>query len=368
MTSENGAVRTADAPETVLVLNRGSSSLKFGLFAVGESRTDELFAGEIEQRGAETAALEQIEQILAARKCAKPTAIGHRIVHGGFQMRDHCLIDLNTIALIEQAAAFAPIHDPAALALIRLAGAHFTDLPQVACFDTAFHATLPEIAHVLPIPREYRADGVRRYGFHGLSCESVVRHLAATLPSRLVVAHLGNGSSVTAIKDGRSIDTSMGLTPSGGVVMGSRSGDLDPGVLLYLLREKHFDAAKLADLIDFRSGMLGISGISGDMRRLHEAEPDSADARLAVAMFCYSTRKQIAGMIAALGGIDMLVFTGGIGENDAVVRAEICDGLEWLSGFTVCVVPSREDEMIARHTYELVKKSHTCLPRQVAER
>lgn len=284
------------------MLNLGSSSLKFGLFSVSTDRADELVTGEIEAPDAADTALEQIEQTLADRKCEPPTAIGHRIVHGGFELREHCLIGPDTIAQIEQVVAFAPVHDPASIALIRLARAHFSGLPQVACFDTAFHATLPAVAHVLPIPREYQADGVRRYGFHGLSCESVVRQLAGALPARLVVAHLGNGSSVTAIKDGRSIDTSMGLTPSGGVVMGSRSGDLDPGVLLYLLRDKHLDAAELADLIDFQSGMLGISGISADMRRLHEAEADSADARLAIAMFCYSTRKQIAGMIAALGG------------------------------------------------------------------
>ena len=344
--------------------------MKFGLFAVAAAEAKELTAGEIEAPGNGTEAFEQIEHFLADRKCAPTTAIGHRIVHGGFQLRDHCLIDLDTIALIERAVAFAPIHNPASLALIRLARAHFADLPQVACFDTAFHATLPEVAHILPLPREYRSDGVRRYGFHGLSCESVVQQLAGTLPARLVVAHLGNGSSVTAIKEGRSIDTSMGLTPSGGVIMGSRSGDLDPGVLLYLLREKHLDAAKLADLIDFHSGMLGISGISGDMRRLHEAETDSADARLAVAMFCYSTRKQIAGMVAALGGIDMLVFTGGVGENDAAVRAAICDGLEWVGGLAIRVIQSREDAMIARHTGEIVRNHRSddiCFPRQVVE-
>lgn len=356
MIVEKGAVRTAEAQETVLVLNRGSSSLKFGLFSVGETSTDELLASEIEAPGAGTAAFEQIEQILAGRRFGPPTAIGHRIVHGGSELREHSLIDLDTIALIEQAVPFAPVHDPESLALIRLAQAHFSGLPQVACFDTVFHVTLPEVAHVLPIPREYRSDGLRRYGFHGLSCESVVQQLAGTSPARLVVAHLGNGSSVTAIRDGRSIDTSMGLTPSGGVIMGSRSGDLDPGVLLYLLREKHLDAAKLADLTDSRSGMLGISGISGDIRRLHEAESDSADARLAVAMFCYSTRKQIAGMIAALGGIDVLVFTGGIGENDAAVREAICDGLKWVGEMAIRVVQSREDAMIARHTYEIVRK------------
>ncbi|MES2095970.1 MAG: acetate kinase [Pseudomonadota bacterium] len=326
--------------------------MKFGLFSVDDAEATELVSGDIEAPGPE--AFGQIEHILADRKCAAPTAIGHRIVHGGFQLREHCLIDDHTVALLEQASAFAPIHDPASLALIRLAREHFGALPQVACFDTVFHADLPEVAYVLPIPREYRAAGIRRYGFHGLSCESVVRHLAGDVPARLIVAHLGNGSSVTAIRDGRSIDTSMGLTPSGGVIMASRSGDLDPGVLLYLLREKHIDAAELAEMIDFRSGLLGISDISGDMRRLHEAAPTNADARLAIGMFCYSVRKQIAGMIAALGGIDLLVFTGGVGENDDAVRATICAGLDWVDGLAVDVIESREDAMIAAHTRAIV--------------
>ena len=181
----------------------------------------------------------------------------------------------------------------------------------------------------MPIAKDLQAEGIQRYGFHGLSCESILRQLSTEVPRRLIIAHLGNGASVTAVKDGRSIDTSMGLTPTGGVVMGTRSGDLDPGVLVYLMREKAFDAAQIEDLIDHRSGLLGISGLASDMRTLHEAASSNTDAGLAIRLFCYSVRKQVAAMIGALEGIDLLVFTGGIGENDAAVRAAICGGLAW---------------------------------------
>jgi len=233
---------------------------------------------------------------------------------------------------------------------------------------------LPDIARVLPLPKELLSEGIQRYGFHGLSCESIVRQLGNNLPERLIVAHLGNGASVTAIRNGKSIDTSMGLTPTGGVIMGTRSGELDPGVLVYLMREKNLGATELEELVDRRSGLFGISGIDSDMRRLHEAAPSSTDARLAIQMFCYSVRKQIAAMIAALDGVDIVVFTGGIGENDAEVRANICTGLSWMgvglkdghSGAArnpinhigprcvVCVLPSQEDEQIARHAWEIL--------------
>ena len=235
---------------------------------------------------------------------------------------------------------------------------------------------MPDVARTLPIPLELRADGIRRYGFHGLSCESIVRQLGSDRPDRLIIAHLGNGASVTAVKDGHSIDTSMGLTPTGGVIMGTRSGDLDPGVLVYLMRERKFDAAMIEDLVDRRSGLLGISGVDSDMRRLHEAASSNADARLAIQMFCYSVRKQVAAMIAALDGVELLVFTGGIGENDAAVRSAICGGLSWLgvsldpvrnrsannptsdhaSRCAVHVVASQEDEQIARHTLNIVHR------------
>jgi acetate kinase len=381
----------------VLALNSGSSSLKFGLYRVGSSRTQILLSGEAETIGEQNSkfhaqdahedalicetvpipsqreAIVRIGRLLVESGMPAPAAIGHRIVHGGPKLRRHCVIDDSVLRQLEAATAFAPLHMPSALSVIRFAREHFPGLPQVASFDTTFHADLPEVARVLPISKQLQFEGVQRYGFHGLSCESIVHQLAAGLPNRLIIAHLGNGASVTAVKGGKSIDTSMGLTPTGGVIMGTRSGDLDPGVLVYLMREKKFDAAMLEELVDRRSGLLGISGVGGDMRRLHEAAWSNADARLAIQMFCYSVRKQVAAMIAALDGVDMLVFTGGIGENDGGVRAAICDGLSWIgvsldeprnrsaqnpindpaSRCSVLVLASQEDEQIARHTWAL---------------
>jgi acetate kinase len=380
----------------VLALNGGSSSLKFGLYRVSSSGMSTLLSGEAASIGgsngrfqahdaqgkvllSETGsigsqrdAVIRIEQLLARPGMPAPAVIGHRIVHGGPKLRQHCPIDESVLRELEAAAAFAPLHTPPALSVIRFARQHFPGLPQVACFDTTFHAEMPAVARVLPIPRELQSEGIQRYGFHGLSCESVVRQLGGDLPDRLIIAHLGNGASVTAVKAGKSIDTSMGLTPSGGVIMGTRSGDLDPGVLIYLMREKNFDAADIEDLIDRRSGLCGISGAGSDMRRLHDAASSNPDARLAIEMFCYSVRKQIAAMIAVLGGADMIVFTGGIGENDGEVRAAICGGLSWAGvsidaaqshrgsnprnnrgSVQVQVLASQEDEQIARHSWAL---------------
>ena len=386
----------AEPELNVLALNSGSSSLKFGLYRVGSARIDRLVSGEAESIGneggkfhAEDAggnvlfsetgsipgqreAVVRISKLLSDAEM-QPAAIGHRIVHGGPKLRQHCLIDETVLIQLEAATAFAPLHIPSALSVIQFAQEHFPGLPQAACFDTTFHAGLPDITRVLPIARELQFEGIQRYGFHGLSCESIVRQLANDLPYRLVIAHLGNGASVTAVQAGKSIDTSMGLTPTGGVIMGTRSGDLDPGVLVYLMREKKFDAAMLEELIDRRSGLLGISGVESDMRQLHEAAVSNANARLAIAMFCYSVRKQIAAMIAALDGADLVVFTGGIGENDVEARAAICGGLSWLgvtldqdrnrstsnpitdsgSRCAVRVLVSQEDEQIARHTRQL---------------
>jgi acetate kinase len=385
----------------VLALNSGSSSLKFGLFRVGRLRADKLLSGAAESIGSHGGSFEagdsrgkpvhservdiptqadaiiRIGKLLFDRKMPAPGAIGHRIVHGGPNLLRHCLIDNVVLGELAAAAAFAPLHTPPALAVIRYAMEHFPGLAQVACFDTTFHAALPPRARVLPLPKELQSEGIRRYGFHGLSCESIVRQLAGDLPDRLVIAHLGNGASITAVKAGQSIDTSMGLTPTGGVIMGTRTGDLDPGALIYLLRQKKLDAAMLEELVDRRSGLLGISGVDGDMRRLHAAAPASADARLAIQMFCYSVRKQIAAMAAVLEGVDTLVFTGGIGENDAEVRGTICSGLSWMgvsledmrnpnkpnavsrlaSHAAVRVLPAQEDEEIARHTWTLLPHS-----------
>jgi acetate kinase len=383
----------------VLALNSGSSSLKFGLYRLGPSQADALLTGEAElgdksgrfhakdlrqnrsisetvERPDHYEAIARIGRLLAESKLPAPAAIGHRIVHGGPKLRQHCLIDDVVLRQLKAATDFAPLHIPPALSVIRFAKEHFPGLPQVACFDTTFHAELPDVARVLPIAKELQADGIQRYGFHGLSCESIVRQLGDDLPSRVIIAHLGNGASITAVKSGKSIDTSMGLTPTGGVIMGTRSGDLDPGVLVYLGRAKKFDAAMLEHLVDHRSGLLGISGVASDMRRLQEAAASNADARLAIQMFCYSVCKQVAAMIAALDGADMLVFTGGIGENDPQARAAICGSLSWIgvkldparnrsrentisnpeSRCAVRVVASQEDEQIARHTLALMPK------------
>ena len=388
---------------TVLALNSGSSSLKFGLYRMGPSETETLLSGEAESIGGSSGkfsaksarqqelvseaapipsqrdAVVRIGTLLADFKMPSPDAVGHRVVHGGPTLRRHCLIDDGVLRQLETATAFAPLHTPAALSVIRFAAVHFPGVPQAACFDTSFQAEMPLVASSLPIPKELRAEGIQRYGFHGLSYESIVHQLGSDLRDRTVIAHLGNGASVTAVKRGTSIDTSMGLTPSGGVIMGTRSGDLDPGVLLYLMREKNLDAGGLEELVDHRSGLLGISGVGSDMRRLHEAAASNTDAQLAIQMFCYSLRKQIAAMIAVLDGLDLLVFTDGIGENDTQVRADVCAGLAWIgvrldesrdrarsnpisdvsSRCEVEILASDEDAQIARHAGALVTQTRS---------
>ncbi len=334
----------------ILALNSGSSTVKYGLYAVDPDPAL-LVGGTIETADGHVSVLDALDAAL--RDSPAPTAIGHRIVHGGPHRTAHCLIDDAVTADLVAACALAPLHGPAALALIAAARARYPGLPQVACFDTAFHAELPDVAQVLPIPRRYRASGVRRYGFHGLSCESILTQLGGGIPSRLVIAHLGNGASVTAVRDGRSVDTSMGLTPSGGVTMATRTGDIDPGILLYLLRETGLDAEALAMMIDHESGMAGISGVSGDMRVLRAAAGSNPDADLAIRMFERSVCKQIAAMAATLGGLDLLVLTGGIGEHDRATQQAIGTGLAWLPGLEIQIVASREDDEIARHAARL---------------
>ncbi len=395
-----------DASLPVLALNAGSSSLKFGLYQVDAVGCRMLVSGMAETAvdrnrissahdaagnaldwkvgpiATPEVAVARIAALLAKQGLPAPRAVGHRIVHGGPLCRRHTLIDATVLQRLEAAKVFAPLHAPPALALVRAAQERFPGIPQSACLDTAFHADLPDVARTLPIPRELRAQGIERYGFHGLSYESIVRQLGEGLPSRLVIAHLGNGASVTAVANGRSIDTSMGLTPTGGVIMSTRCGDLDPGVLSYVVRELDYDAAQLAALIDQQSGLRGISGISGDMRELRAAAASNEDARLAIAMFCYSVRKEIAAMAVVLGGVDLLVFTGGIGENDAKTRASICESLDALgipaqsvsaaqgahaaretyavepgqSRPVPRVMPSQEGEQIARHTWRLATR------------
>jgi acetate kinase len=376
------------APRPVLALNSGSSSLKFGLYIVRGPAIETLLAGEAESLGGKRSmrsqadAVARIAALLDERKLPLPAAVGHRVVHGGPRLLGHCVIDRAVLRELQAATALAPLHVPAALALIRAAMERFPRCPHVACLDTAFHADLPAVSRTLPIASEIRSPEMRRYGFHGLSCESILRRLGRGRRARIVVAHLGSGASVTAVKRGQSIDTSMGLTPTGGVIMGTRSGDLDPGVLVYLAREKRFDPGRLEALLNRRSGLRGISALDSDMRRLREAAPRNPRARLAIEMFCYSVRREIAAMIASLGGLDTLVFTGGIGEHDAKARRAICDGLAWAgieldagrnragadrisaagSRCTVRVLRSEEEKQIAWHVGKLFPRAGV-LPR-----
>jgi acetate kinase len=247
-------------------------------------------------------------------------------------------------------------------------------MPQVACFDTAFHRSMPEVAQRFPLPRAIWDEGIRRYGFHGISYEYIMGTLGQTPPARVIIAHLGNGASMAAIKEGKPLDTTMGFTPTGGFMMGTRSGDLDPGILLYFLRQKSFDAGQLEQLVNQQSGLLGVSGISSEMQTLLQQQATDPHAALAVQMFCYQIRKCLGALTAALGGLDLLVFTGGIGEKAAPVRWSVCQGLEYLglridrerneanadiisagdSRSLVRVIPTDEDLMIARHTYRIL--------------
>jgi acetate kinase len=366
---------------TILALNSGSSSLKFGLFAPGEQDEDLLLqgmasgigrqAGTIQIRSADGArlfsqdhvlespydALTQLSTVLREHMKTAPVAVGHRIVHGGPHLREHQPLTPAVIKELESAMHFAPLHIPQALKLVRMAEQVFPDALQIACFDTAFHCTMPDVARRLPLPKLYFDQGVMRYGFHGLSYESLVHRLGIQLPRRAVFAHLGNGCSVAAVLDGKSIDTSMGLTPTGGVPMSTRAGDLDPGVLLYLMRTDHMDSNALEELLNRHSGLAGLSDGESDMQALLErANKNDPAAELAIAAFCTAVRKFIGAYAALMGGIDLLVFTGGIGEHSAEIRHRICEGLEFIGlnpahagNGRVKVMPSDEERQIARH-------------------
>lgn len=335
----------------VLVLNAGSSSLKYGLYRVDGETCVALLAAQTDAPGGDTDPVAAIVDTLKQRSLPMPDAVGHRLVHGGPNIRDHARIDEALMAHLEEAKAFAPLHVPTAVEMVKRAREAFPKAPQVACFDTAFHATMPVVARTLPLPADLREGGIERYGFHGLSYESIVRQLGASIPARVVIAHLGNGASLCAVREGKSVDTTMGLTPTGGIVMGTRPGDLDPGVLLYLMRERGYDAERLEVLVDRESGLKGLSGGTSDMRKLRAAG-DEASA-LALDVFVHVARKHVAAMAASLGGIDLLVFTGGIGENDASTRDAILAGLQWIGVFDVRVMVTEEDEQIARHTWRL---------------
>jgi acetate kinase len=424
----------------ILVLNSGSSSLKFGVYTTADSRPATpsalhatsptpfvgaglappgvtskyeagaqasthdrnlrpIYRGEIEGIGdgegkiwlkdaagktieeesrsfaQQSDAAKSVAEKLSKLKLPNLDGIGHRVVHGGPKLTTHQRITPEVLKTLEAAAHFAPLHVPAAIALIREMQRLYPGVAQFACFDTAFHTTMPEASSRLPLPKKYWDAGIRKYGFHGLSCESIVYRLRESLPKHLIVAHLGNGASVTAIIDGKSVDTTMGLTPTGGIIMGTRPGDLDPGVLLYLLKNDGDDVDTLEKTLDKQSGLLGISGTASDMRKLHEsANKGDADAELAIEMFARAAAKAIGGFAATMRKLDALVFTGGIGEHDTDVRARICSGMEPLgvrldeienkksattisrsaSAASIQVIETDEDGQIARHVVRLL--------------
>ena len=360
----------------ILTINSGSSSLKFGLYAdnaesllltgsatrIGKPQSSlriEDPAGTILHQS--EAAIPHQQDALAAIKqqlTSPVSSIGHRIVHGGPHLVTHQPLTPEVLKTLRQSIHFAPLHIPPALELIEATEKLFPHIPQFACFDTAFHQTMPPEAYTYAIPRPYREAGIRRYGFHGLSYESIVHALEPQVPAKLIVAHLGSGSSVCAILNGQSVDTSMGASPTGGVVMGTRTGDLDPGVLLLLERRLSpelagLDTNQVEAMLNHQSGLEALAGDS-DMQALLERK--DADASLAIAIFSREVAKTIAGYTTVLGGLDALVFTGGIGEHSQSVRDNIAARLAPLHPPQPRTLPADEDGQIARHVHQLSLK------------
>lgn len=343
----------------ILALNCGSSSLKFGVYRTGAGEPELASEGEVEEIGRKNSSFPDHAVALshALESIGQPddiTAVGHRIVHGGPNVRSHQVLTPPIADTLRAAVEFAPLHLPAALSVIEAASRKLPKARQVICLDTAFHREMPEVARTFALSAAARRLGVEKFGFHGLSLESILAQLKR-IPERLIVAHLGNGSSITAIQKGQSIDTSMGLTPTGGIMMGTRVGDLDPGAIVYVMRHGYASAEKLEALVDHESGLLGISETTSDVRELLKAREQDERADLALRMFCYQARKTIAAMAAALGGLDMLVFTGGIGEHAALLRDEIQAGLQFLGNFETKVLPAQEDLQIARIVQKLTE-------------
>ncbi|MCG6933335.1 MAG: acetate/propionate family kinase [Gallionella sp.] len=391
------ASRQQSGPPLVLTINGGSSSIKFALFETGNT-LKRVLEGSIERIGLPDARL-RVKSVNPADGFSRPVkapdhtvavevlmdwieergdqevlaAVGHRVVHGGPKYSEPQRITAEMMAELRRLSPFDPEHLPEEILLAEAFQSRFPDLDQVACFDTAFHHDLPRVAQLLTIPRRYEAQGIRRYGFHGLSYEFLMGELGrngdpAATRGRVILAHLGNGASLAAVRAGRSIDTSMGFTPAAGVTMSTRSGDLDPGLVWYLARSEKMSAIQFNEMVNFQSGLLGISETSSDMRDLLECEAHDVRAAEAVASFCYQIKKRIGSYAAALGGLDTLVFSGGIGENAPVIRARICEGLEFLgieigvkqnaaneavisassSRVAVRVIHTDEEQMIAR--------------------
>jgi acetate kinase len=390
----------------ILVLNAGSSSLKFSAFLIRGAELELWLRGQAEALytdpkfiakdaagrtvseqkwdkghsiGHEGAIAHLIQFLRSNRGDHQLVAVGHRVVHGGLEFSEPTRLSREVVAQLEKFVPLAPLHQPHNLAPIRFVLEQIPGLPQVACFDTAFHRTQPEMAQAFALPASITDRGVRRYGFHGLSYE----YIASVLPSvdaraaagRVAVAHLGNGASMCAMVAGKSVASTMGFTAVDGLPMGTRSGSLDPGVLLYLLDELKMDARQIEKLIYQQSGLLGVSGVSSDMRTLLSS--DAPRARLAVELFVYRVVRELGSLAAAMGGLDALVFTGGIGEHATPVREQVCRGAEWLgitldvaanaaggprvstekSRTAAWVVPTNEELMIARHTRRLILQS-----------
>jgi acetate kinase len=343
----------------ILTINGGSSSIKCALFEVGDSLR-RMLEGGIERIGLPEPTW-RVKGVDQADNFSRPvtapdhavavgalmdwieerrgrdalTAVGHRVVHGGPKYSEPQRITAEMVEELRRLSPFDPEHLPEEILLTEAFHRRFPDLPQVACFDTAFHHDLPRVARLLPIPRHYEAQGVRRYGFHGLSYAFLMGELARLAGAeaargRVVLAHLGSGASVAAVRGGKSVDTSMSFTPAAGVPMSTRSGDLDPGLVWYLARTEHMSAKQFNEMVNLQSGLLGVSQTSADMRDLLDREAKDERAADAVALFCYQVKKWIGAFAAALGGLDTLVFAGGIGERSPVIRARICEGLGFL--------------------------------------
>ena len=369
--------------DLILALNSGSSSLKFGVYHRGATDEEALLTGSAEGIGhsngslhirssdgkilveresiheSQTEALATLAAEVRNHLHAAPAAVGHRVVHGGPELRTHQLITPQLLDQLRAAIHFAPLHIPQALLLIASAQSIFPAASHFACFDDAFHRTIPEVASHFPLPQRYFDAGIRRYGFHGLSYESLVHHFGSQLPERAIFAHLGNGASLCAVRNGLSVDTTMGLTPTGGVPMGTRSGDLDPGVFIYLLRNEKLGADELEDLLNHRSGLFALSSGDNDVKTLEvRMHSNDAHATLALNVFSISVRKVIGAYAALLGGVNLLVFTGGIGEHSNHIRSLAAGGLEFmgLTADKIQIVPAEEEAQIARHCRRMMTK------------
>jgi acetate kinase len=374
-----------DSPSHVLCINVGSSSIKFAVFEIRPSPR-RLSSGQIELAGAHgadtfaAAAERLLKRITEQVDVGTLAAVAHRVVHGGPTLTAHQRIDAGVLEELRRLQSFDPQHLPGEIALIEALSARIPHVPQLACFDTVFHRDLPRVARLLPVPRRFEQRGVRRYGFHGISYAWLMEELGRVagpeaVRGRIVLAHLGNGASLAAVHDGKPIDTTMAFTPAAGIPMSTRSGDLDPGLAAYLAASEGTSPAQFHQLVNFESGLLGISETSGDVRELLQREATDVRAAEALAMFCYGVRKSIGAFAAALGGLDTLVFSGGIGEHQPTLRARMCAGLGFLgleldrqaneltdpvisrpqARVTVRVIATNEEAMMARIAARLLK-------------